>query len=183
MKELWHVLNTDAGENVIIDLAIEGKEKSKNKTVIVKEVQHDPIKDSIIHIDFQEISLKDKLKVKVPIAIKGEAIGVSEEAGVLSQLEWELEVECLPTAIPEHIDINVDELHLNEALCIKDIVIPGDVQILGDPDQVILSVSLPSVEGDAAEGEEEEAGTGEEPELIKKGKKEDEASEGESAGE
>ncbi len=184
MKALWHVLNTEAGENVIINLNIEKKDKAENKTVIVKEVQHHPIKDSIIHVDFQEISLTEKLKVSVPVAIKGEAIGVKEENGVLNQVEWELEVECLPTEIPEHIDINVDDLHLNESIHIKDIKMEGDVEILGDPQQVILTVSTPDLEEtEGAEEEEEVTGEeGAEPEIIKKGKKEEDE-EGESSGE
>lgn len=178
-KELWHVLHTDAGENVIINLAIEGGNKSGSKTVIVKEVQHDPIKDSIIHVDFQEISLKEKLKVNVPVNIKGEAVGVKEEDGILNQVEWELEVECLPTEIPEHIDINVDELHINDAIHIKDISLKGDVRVLGDPEQVVVIISPPTSE-EEIEGEEGEEEGGEEPELIKKGKKEEEGEAGES---
>ena len=176
-KALWQAVHTEAGENVIIGLEIGGKEK----TVRLKELQHDPLKDDIIHVDFQEISLKEKLKVNVPITIKGEAVGVTEEGGVLNQVEWELEVECLPTEIPEHINIHVEGLHLNEAIHIKDIASDGAYKILGDPEQVVLNVIMPAAE-EVEEGEEEEA-AGVEPELIKKGKKEEEAAEGESEGE
>lgn len=181
-KALWQVIHTGAGENAIISLDIEGKEKNKSKTVILKEVQHHPVKDTIIHVDFQEISLKEKLKVNVPIIIKGEAPGVTEENGVLNQIEWELEVECLPTEIPEHIIIQVDDLHLNEAIHIKDITVEGDVSILGDPEQVVLTIALPTVEESEEEDDGLESVEGE-PELIKKGKKEEEGAEGESKGE
>ena len=175
-KALWHVIHTGAGENAIITLNIEGKEKNKTKTVIVKEVQHHNIKDAITHVDFQEISMKEKLRVNVPISIKGEAPGVTAEGGVLNQVEWELEVECLPTEIPEHIILQVEQLHLNEAIHIKDITIDGDVVIIGDPEQVVLTIALPAAEEETEEEIESIEG---EPELIKKGKKE-EGAEGES---
>ena len=177
-NELWHALHTDAGENVIITIDISDKSQ---KTVIVKEMQVDPINDKYLHLDFQEISLKEKLKVKIPVVIKGEAVGVTEEEGILTQVSWEVEVECLPTAIPEHIDVNVAELRINDAIHVKDIVPPPDVVMLDDPEQVVVSVSPPQAEEEVEEelpGEE-----GEEPELIKKGKKEEEGEgEGEQEG-
>ena len=89
-KDLWHALHTEAGENAIITLEISGKEKPVKKTVIVKEIQADPINEKFLHVDFHEISLKDKLKVKVPVAVKGEAVGVKEDEGILAQHFWEL---------------------------------------------------------------------------------------------
>ena len=171
-KALWHALHTEAGENAIITMDISDGEKNLKKTVIVKEIQHDPIKDDFIHVDFHEISLKEKLKVKVPIAVKGEAVGVKEDDGVLAQIAWEVEVECLPTEIPEHIDVNVDELRIGDAIHIQEIPpIPG-VKILDDPEQVVVTVNPPKAEEVVeeevpAEGEEE-------PEVIKKGKQEEE---------
>jgi len=178
-KDLWHALHTDAGENAIITMDISGGEKDLKKTVIVKEVQHDPINDKFVHVDFHEISLKDKLKVNVPIIIKGEAVGVQEESGILTQEAWELEVECLPTAIPEHIDIHVEHLRIGDSIHVKDITPPKDVVILDDPEHVVVAVIPPKLE-EEEEGEEAAAeGEAEEPEVIKKGKIEEE--EGEEA--
>jgi len=181
-KDLWHALHTDAGENAIITLDIFG-EKSSQKTVIVQFVQTDPINDKFIHVDFREISLKDKLKVNVPISIKGEAKGVVEEDGVLNQVIWEIEVECLPTDIPEHIDVHVNDLEMNDSIHIKDLTPLEGVEFLGDPEQVIVGVNPPKEEEEvveeAVEGEE-----GVEPEVIKKGKKEEEeGAEGEEGAE
>lgn len=182
-KELWHALHTEAGENVIINMDITDDGKHKKKTVIVKEVQTDPISDNFVHIDFHEISLTEKLKVNVPVAIKGEAVGVKEEEGILTQILWEIEVECMPTEIPEHIDVHVDELKINDAIHIKDITPPQGVVFLADPEQIIVSVAPPKAEEvveEVAEGEE----AAEEPEVIKKGKKEEEeAAEEEGAAE
>ena len=178
-RDLWKVLHTEAGENAIITMNIEGGGKTSKKTVIVQEVQTDPLKDHVIHVDFHEISLKEKLKVKVPVSLKGEAIGVKEEDGSVAQLMWELEVECLPTEIPEHIELHIDELHINESLSVKDITPSKDVVILDDPEQVVVSVHPPQAEAEEEEEVPAEEG-GEEPEIIKKGKKEEEgAPEGE----
>ena len=172
-KDLWRALHTDAGENAIITMDISGTDKDFTKTVIVKEVQIDPISEKFVHVDFHEISLKEKIKVKIPIALKGEAVGVSEEEGVLTQILWELEVECLPTNIPEHIDMDVEELRIGDALHVSDIAPIEGVEILDDPENMVASVNPPEAE----EEEEEEAVEGEEaeePEVIKKGKKEEE---------
>lgn len=171
-KDLWHALHTDAGENAILTMDIAGVEKRPQRTVIVKEIQADPINENVLHVDFYEISLKDKLKVKVPVAVKGEAVGVKEDEGVLAQIMWEVEVECLPTEIPDQIEINVDELRIGDAIHVEALVAPAGVAILDDPEQVVVTVNPPAAE---EEPEEEIPAEGEEePELIKKGKKEEE---------
>lgn len=174
--DLWHALHTEAGENAIITMDISGGEKPIKKTVILKEMQIHPISEEYLHIDFHEISLKEKLKVKVPITVKGEAVGVKEDEGLLSQLIWEVEVECLPTEIPEHIEVHVDELRIGDAIHIKDITPPEGVAFLDDAEQMIVTVNPPKMEEEVVTEEaaaEEEAGEAE-PEVIKKGKKEEE---------
>jgi large subunit ribosomal protein L25 len=175
MKELWQVLHTEAGSNVIITMEIDGKEKAETKTVIIKETQVDPLNDKFLHVDFHEISLEEKLTVKVPVELKGEAPGVTEEEGVLTQVLWELEVECLPTDIPEHIDINVEALRIGDAIHVADLALPAGVTALEDREQVVVSVHAPQAEEEAEEviGEEGAA----EPEVIKKGKAEEEGEE------
>ena len=178
-KDLWHALHTEAGENAIITMDISGGEKEVKKTVIVRELQNDPINEKFVHVDFHEISLKDKLKVKVPITIKGEAVGVQEESGVLTQEAWELEVECLPTEIPEHIEVHVEELRIGDSIYVKDIEAPKDVVVLDDPEHIVVSVIPPKLEEEVPEEEEAEEGA-EEPEIIKKGKAEEEEAEEEA---
>lgn len=176
-KELWRALHTDAGENAIIAIDISGGDKDSQKTVIVQETQKDPINDKYVHIDFHEISLKEKLKVKVPVIAKGEPIGVSEEKGILTQVIWEIEVECFPTEIPEHLDIRVEELRIGDAIHVKDMEAPEGIVILDDPEAVVVSVSPPAAEEEEEVPEEEETEEGAEPEVIKKGKKEEEGEE------
>lgn len=178
--ELWHILHTEAGENAIITLDISGdKKQAGEKTVIVQEVQQDPINDKFVHVDFHEISLTDKIQVNVPMVLKGEPKGVTEEEGVMAQIAWEIEVECLPTAIPESFELNVEELMINDSLHVSDIQAPADVTILNDPEDTVVTINPPQT---FEEPEEEEVlgEEGEEPEVIKKGKEEEE---GEGAGE
>ncbi|MFC1570170.1 50S ribosomal protein L25 [Candidatus Omnitrophota bacterium] len=175
-KDLWHALHTEAGENAIITMDISGGDKPLQKTVIVKARQLEPLNDEFLHLDFQEISLKEKLKVKVPLTVKGEAKGVQEEEGVLAQLEWEIEVECLPTDIPEYLEVHVDELMIGDSLHVSDVEAPQGVAILNDPEQVVVQVNQPMAEEEVVEEVEGEEGA-EEPEVIKKGKGEEEEGE------
>ena len=179
-KDLFKALHTEAGENVIIKLHVDGAKKKKDRTVVLKEVQKDPIKDYLLHVDFQEISLTETLKVKVPIAAKGEAIGVKQDGGVLQHVLWEAEVECLPTNIPEKIEVEVSNLKIGDALHVKDIQVPEDVKILDDLEGVVFSVEHPKkVEDLVAEPAE---GAIEEPEVIREKKEEpEEAEAGEEA--
>jgi large subunit ribosomal protein L25 len=180
-KELRKALHTKAGENVILELRIKDKsKKQKEVTVIIKEVQHNPIKDNLTHVDFNEISLTEKLEVKIPIAVKGEteAKGVKVDEGVLERILWELDIECLPMNIPEQVEVDVTELGINEAIHVKDLKVPSDVTVLNDPEAVVVAIKPPHVEPEVKEEEEEIT----EPELIREKKEgEEEGEEGEEA--
>ena len=172
-KELWKAMHTEAGENAIITMDIGGGKKNTEKTVMIKEIQQNPVNDKFIHVDFQEISLSEKLKVKVPVAVKGEAPGVKEDGGVFNLVLWEIEVECLPTAIPEHIDVHVENMRINESIHVRDLLKIEGVEFVEDPEQAVVSVTPPKAEEEAAPAEAAAEGA-EEPEIIKKGKKEEE---------
>ncbi len=173
-RELIHALHTSAGENVIINLQIGDKnKKDQNKTVIIKEIQHHPIKGNLLHVDFYEISLTEVITVKVPIETKGEAIGVKRDSGVLEHMLWELEVECLPTEIPEKIEVDIDKLEIGDAIYVKDLIIPPQIKVLNDLETIAICVEPPRAEEAPEAAPEEEAVV--EPELIKKGKEPEEA--------
>ena len=167
-KNLSKALHTEAGENVIIKLHIDGARKKKERTVIIKELQRDSIRDHLLHVDFQEISLTETLRVKVPIAGKGEAIGVKQDGGVLQQVLWEIEIECLPTNIPEKVEVDILNLKIGEVVYIKDIQPPEGAKILSDPENIIFSVEHPKAVEEiiaaSAEGEVQE------PEVIREKK-------------
>ena len=172
--DLEDVLHTKAGENVIITLKISSEEKIKDRTVIIKEIQRHPVKDDILHVDFNEISLTETLKVNIPLASHGEPAGVKKDGGTLEHVMWEVQVECLPTAIPEKIEVDVSNLNIGDAVYIKNIVAPEGVRILNDPELIAMIVKPPRAEVPKEELAEEVT----EPELIRK-KKEEEAAEGE----
>ncbi len=178
-KSLSKALHTEAGENVIIKLFIEGDKKKKERIVVIKELQKDPVKDKLVHVDLNEISLTETLKVKVPIMAKGEAIGVKQEGGVLQHIMWEADVECLPTNIPDKIEVDVTNLKIGGTLSIKDILPPEGVKILGDPESIVFSVEhVKTIEETVAVPVE---GESLEPELIREKKEKEEAEEEEKA--
>ncbi len=180
-KELHAVKGMSIAENMLLDLSVQDeKGKPVNKTVIVKEIQKDVIRGDWLHIDFNEISLEEKLKTKVAIEITGDAAGVAQ-GGILDQIMHELEIECLPVDIPEKIKVDVTNLVLGHAIYVKDIVAPEKVTILSNSESPVVSVALPKAEEEVAAAPAE--GAPAEPEVIKKGKKEEEGAEGEKAAE
>jgi large subunit ribosomal protein L25 len=172
--DLSKVLHTKAGENVIITLKITGGDsKAKDKTVVIKEIQREPIKNQILHVDFNEISLTETLKVNVPLAAHGEPEG-KKEGGTLEHVMWELQIECLPTDIPEKIEVDVSKLKIGEAVYVKNIIAPEGVKVLNDPELIAMIVKPPKVE---VPKEEVGAEASTEPELIRKKKEVEEGEE------
>lgn len=173
--DLNEVLHTKAGENVIVTLKIASSDgKAKDKTVLIKEIQRDPVKGVILHVDFNEISLTESLKINVPLAAHGEPVGVKADGGTLEHVMWELQVECLPTNIPEKIEVEVSNLKIGDAIYVKNITAPEGVKILTDPELIAMIVKPPKVE---APKEEVAAEAPVEPELIRKKKEEEEEGE------
>ena len=155
-------------ESVILNLKIKDDKKTKGRPCLVKEIQYDPVSEDIIHVDFNEISLTEAIKVNVSVEVKGEAIGVKQEGGSLEHILWEIEVECLPTNIPKNIEVDVSALKMGDAIHVKDIVFPSGVKPLNDPAAIVLHVAAPMKEEvpvEAVEGEEKQ-----EPEVIKEKK-------------
>lgn len=166
-KQFQKILHTSRGENVIIHLKID---ETIPKTVMIKEIQRNPLNDALLHIDFQQISLKKEIEVAIPIQVTGEAVGV-KDGGMLEQILWELKVRCLPTKIPNSITVDVTNLELGKSITPKDLILPKGVEVLTAPEQVIVSVvSPPQVVEEAVAPPPTVA----EPEVIGKGKKEKE---------
>lgn len=178
-RELFRILHTSAGENVIITLQIksEGKQSMDDKTVIVKEVQHDPVKGDVLHVDFNEISLTEKIVVNIPVHTKGEAERAQIDEGVVDHPGKEIEIECLPTEIPEKIEVYVGKMKIGDSVRARDLTVPEGIKVLTDPDLTIVSVVPPHVEKPAEEGVEGAEIT--EPEVIREKKSEEGEEEGE----
>jgi len=163
-----HIRRLHAGESIVFHINVmEADKKPKDYSALVVEEQHDSVSDKILHIDFKRISLTEKIEVKVPIIAKGDPIGVTKDGGSLDHILWELDVECLPTDIPQHIDIDVSALNIGDTIHVKDVQLPLGVITPHDPEAIIFSVVPPMKEEEEkpAEGEEEV-----EPELIKEKK-------------
>ncbi len=183
-KDFNRVIHSGAGENVVLTLKF--ADKNEGKTAIIKEIQRDPVSRNIVHIDLLAISLKDKIKVNVPVMVTGEAPGI-KEGGILEYVQREVEVECLPTQIPEHIMVDVSSLNINESVHVRDLKLTDDqVKVLTPADRMLVSIVPPTVleeptPTEAAIAPEGAAAAPAEPEVIKKGKKEEEAAEGAAA--
>lgn len=170
-RDVSNIIGAHRGESFVLKLKIKDGDKLQEKAVLIKEIQHHPVKDGIIHIDFNEISLTKTIRVKVPLVAKGESIGVKQDGGVLDHILWELEVECLPTQIPKAIEVDVSNLKIGDSLHIKDLIIPQGVKVLNDQDATVLAVAMPTKEEVAPPQEEAVAGEVKaEPEVIKEKK-------------
>ncbi|MFH0855343.1 MAG: 50S ribosomal protein L25 [Candidatus Omnitrophota bacterium] len=167
-RQLVQLIHHHRIEGVIINLNIKDDKKQKVHPCLIKEIQHDPVSEEIIHVDFNQISLTKAIKVNVPVVSKGEPLGVKQEGGSLEHMLWEIEVECLPTSIPKDIEIDVSHLKMGESIHIKDIVVAEGVKILNDPGAIVLSVAAPMKEEVAQEAVEGQAK--QEPEVIKEKK-------------
>jgi large subunit ribosomal protein L25 len=168
-KDMIKFIKKTSGEQAIVNLNIDG---SDSKLVLMKEYQTDPVKNKLLHVDFLEVSLSEKITVTVPVTLVGEAIGVKRDKGILQQVMMDVDIESLPDNIPGHLELDVTELETGQSLHVSDLVPSEGVLILSGESEVLASVIAPIVEEEApAEEEEEEA---EAPELVKKGKKEEE---------
>lgn len=172
-KEFYHVTHTRAGTNVILDLKVEGGRRAGCKAII-REIQYHPVRRDVLHIDFQEISMKKKVHVSIPIQVVGEPVGVKTKGGVMELLHREVEVRCLPADIPESLTIDVSELDVGDSMQVRDLTFEkGD--IIDEPETTVVTIVAPTVVEEkpvAVEAEEvpegEEAPVEGEPEARKK---------------
>ncbi len=167
VKDLYAALRTKAGENVVLNLQVEGVQL-KESICLIKEIQQNPVSENIDHVDLIVISMTQKIDVKVPLTALHslEAPGV-KEGGVLDLIHHEIMVECLPTAIPDKIEVDVKTMKIGDTIHAKDLKLPEGVKCKLDGEDVIVALHPPMKEVVATE----EAGLGAEPEVIEKGKK------------
>jgi large subunit ribosomal protein L25 len=173
-KDISAVLRSAAGENTLFELDLGGSRRK----VILKEYQIEPVKGRLLHADFYEVALDKALEVKVHVEVSGTPVGVKVQGGILDFVTRELEIECLPTDIPEKIVVDVSELEMGKHIRVSDLKLSDKLTMLTDPDVVIVHVVAPRAEevpvaAAAVEGVEAAAGATAEPEVIKKGKGEE----------
>ncbi len=168
-KEVFRILHSDSGANTLINLRLDGGETR----VMVKEYQLDPVTHSLLHADFFQLAMDRAITVTVPIVLKGEARGVKVQGGLIDFVTRDIEIECLPTDIPEHIDVDVTELMLNQSIRLRELALNPKWKLVTDGETMIVHVVMPKAEevvAPAAEAVAAPAAATAEPEVIKKGK-------------
>ncbi len=143
-RSLERLLASSAtGINTLIDLRVAGGGDYHGRVVLVKELQRDPVSARALHADFYAVDLEQAIQVAVPIHVTGTAPGVTN-GGILDHALRELQIECLPRAIPEQILVDVSQLEIGMSLHVRDLVLPGGVKLMSDPDLSVVSVVVPA---------------------------------------
>ena len=171
LSELAAILRSESGRNTIFTIDVEGVGASE---VMFHDRQIDPVKGRLIHADLARLVKGQKIEVTVPLHLVGEPFGVKEKQGVLEQIIREIEIRCEPREIPDSLDLDVSHLDVHDVLHVSDIPVSASIEILNDAELVIATIGIVKEEVVAAPAEGEEPA---EPEVIGKGKKEEEENE------
>ncbi|MBW1853343.1 MAG: 50S ribosomal protein L25/general stress protein Ctc [Deltaproteobacteria bacterium] len=183
-KQLRQAIAGGKGESKLFSLLIEENGEPKEKTVMIKELQIHPLKRHYLHVDFFEVAMDEEITIPLPIKLLGEAEGV-KIGGVLQQVRRELEIRCLPSNIPDSLEVDVSSLNIGDSIHLKDVQLPPGIKVSEDADLTIATLLSPTVEKEVAEevpaeeGEEEKAAA--EAEGAEGKKEEEEKKEGEGA--
>jgi large subunit ribosomal protein L25 len=168
-KALLRILHSDSGANTLITLTLDGGQSR----VMVKEYQLDPMTHHLLHADFYQLAMDKAITVTVPVLVKGEPKGVKLQGGLLDFVTRDIQVQCLPTDIPEHIDVDVSELMLHESIRVRDLAVSPKWKPITEGDTMLVHVVMPKAEESATAAATDAAApaaTTAEPEVIKKGK-------------
>ncbi|MGH9393402.1 MAG: 50S ribosomal protein L25 [Terriglobales bacterium] len=172
-KHVAAILHSEAGHNTIFNLSIVGGETT---AAMLVDWQREPLQGRLLHVDLKRIALDQLIKVRIPVQTQGEAAGVKLQGGILEVVTREIEIECLPGDIPEHITVDVTELSIGQNFRVGDLKLEGNRRILTDADRVVAHVVAVKEVVEAPAAEVAPAAT--EPEVIKKGKAETEEAAG-----
>ena len=141
------ILHSESGANTLISLKLAGGGDAR---VLVKEYQLDPVTHQLLHADFYRVAMDRAIQVTVPVTVKGEPKGVKQQGGILEFVRREIEIECLPADIPEHIEVDVSELMLHQGVRVRDIAADPKWKPVSDPDMMLVHVIMPKAEEVAA---------------------------------
>lgn len=168
-KAVLRILHSDSGANTLINLRVDGAEAR----VMVKEYQLDPITHQLLHADFYQLAMDRAITVTVPVQVTGEPRGVKQQGGLMDFVTREIQVQCLPADIPEHITVDVAELGLNQSIRVRDLPQNAKWKPVIDGETMLVHVVMPKAEESAQATTEAAAPATAEPEVIKKGKTEE----------
>jgi large subunit ribosomal protein L25 len=143
-SELQRALHAHASGGVLVGLRLPGEREPR--AAVVRELQFDPVRDSLLHVDFQAVRMDEEITVEVPIHVVGEAAGVKEQSGVLALLMRTIEVSCLPSLIPERVDVDVSPLRIHDVLTVADLRLPEGVRVTTPATQPLVTVTPPMAE-------------------------------------
>jgi len=166
-KDIFAILKSEARENTIFKLSFD----SELRDAMIKALQIEPASDELLHADLIQIAMDKLIRVSVPIVHKGEPVGVKTEGGFVDFITREVEIECLPKDIPEHMEIDISALHLHQSFKVENLALPAGVRFLSDPATVLVLIEVPHKEEEvvtAAATEGEVVAEEKEPEVIKK---------------
>ena len=155
-KEFEQIVKKANVGSVLLNLQIQNGE-TLTRPAMIKELQTNPVSGAFVHVDFYEIDMQRKINVSVPVVTRGKSVGV-EEGGMLQIVRREIELFCLPTAIPESIEVDISDLTIGDSIHIREIALPGDVELPEDIDFTVITVLAPKVEEEVVEEEELEEG-------------------------
>jgi len=141
-RELKEILVRETGRNTIIKINIEGTGDKEDHTVMIRDIQQDPLKGQLLHADFYEISLNKRIHTKVPVTFSGDCLGL-RKGGIIQHVTREVEMECLPSEIPEHLDIDITNLDIGQRLTVADLKCNEGCRILTDAETVVVSIIAP----------------------------------------
>ena len=171
-KALLKILHSEAGANTLISLTLGGAATK----VLVKDFQLDPVTHQVLHADFYRVAMDRMIEVTIPVLIKGEPKGVKLQGGLLEFIRREIQIECLPADIPEHVDVDVTELMVGQGVRVRDVATNPKWRSITEAETMLVHVILAKVEEAATAATPDAAvAPGSEPEVIKKGKKDEEA--------
>jgi len=167
-KDIVQIMRLETGENTIFKVAVD----AESYDAMIKDLQVNPATDELLHVDLIRISMDKPIRVAVPVVHRGEPVGVKTEGGFVDFVTREIEIECLPREIPESLEIDIAELHINQSFKVQGMAIPAGVKVLTDPNTVLVLISMPHKEEEPFPGEKPEgevaAEEPKEPEVIKK---------------
>ena len=150
-KALLEIFHSESGVNTLIGLSID--EAAANQ-VLVKEFQLDPISQALLHVDFYQLALDKAITIMIPVVLKGEPAGVKQQGGLVDFIHREVQVECMPTEIPENIEVDISELMIGQGVRLREVSTDVSWSPVSDADTLLVHVIAPKVEEEEEEEEE-----------------------------
>jgi large subunit ribosomal protein L25 len=169
-KTLLQILYSESGVNTLISLSVDEGDPSR---VLVKDFQLDPVTSQLLHVDFYQPPLDRAITVGVPVTLVGEPVGVKEQGGLVDFIQREVQLECMPTEIPEHIEVDISELMIGQGIRLRELLEGVSWSAVSDPESLLVHVVPPKVEEEEEATDEAAVGEGGEPEEAGGAKPED----------